>query len=75
MGRVSGRSCLVTGAARGIGRAAGEALLDDGADVCAAAINGVPVAEVAKIKKARAEAAGGRVTSATVDVAKRDQVR
>ena len=34
MGRVSGRSCIVTGAARGIGRAIGEALLDEGADVC-----------------------------------------
>ena len=33
MGRVSGRSCIVTGAARGIGRAIGEALLDEGADV------------------------------------------
>jgi meso-butanediol dehydrogenase/(S,S)-butanediol dehydrogenase/diacetyl reductase len=40
MGRVSGRSCIVTGAARGIGRAIGEALLDEGADVCFADING-----------------------------------
>ena len=41
MGRVSGRSCVVTGAARGIGRAIGEALLDEGADVCFADIDGV----------------------------------
>ncbi|MFT7311506.1 MAG: hypothetical protein ACI853_002005, partial [Paracoccaceae bacterium] len=33
MGRVTGRSCIVTGAAQGIGRAIGEALLHEGADV------------------------------------------
>ncbi|NCO21802.1 MAG: SDR family NAD(P)-dependent oxidoreductase, partial [Rhodobacterales bacterium] len=47
MGRVSGRACIVTGAAQGIGRAIGEALLDEGADVCFADINGEKVAEVA----------------------------
>jgi NAD(P)-dependent dehydrogenase (short-subunit alcohol dehydrogenase family) len=44
MGRVSGRVCIVTGAAQGIGRAIGEALLDEGADVCFADINGDQVA-------------------------------
>ena len=75
MGRVSGRSCLVTGAARGIGRAIGEALLDEGADVCFADINGALAAEVAEANRARAEAGGGRAMSATVDVTRRDQVR
>ena len=75
MGRVTGRVCLVTGAGRGIGRAIGEALLDEGADVCFADINGEQVARVAEDNRARAKTAGGRVMSAAVDVTQRDQVR
>ena len=54
MGRVSNRSCIVTGAARGIGRAIGEALLDEGADVCFADINGDLVQLVADRNAPRA---------------------
>jgi meso-butanediol dehydrogenase/(S,S)-butanediol dehydrogenase/diacetyl reductase len=75
MGRLSGRSCIVTGAARGIGRAIGEALLCEGADVCFADIDGDKVAEVAASNLASAEAAGGKVTHASVDVTDRMQVR
>ncbi|WP_298922371.1 SDR family NAD(P)-dependent oxidoreductase [uncultured Roseobacter sp.] len=75
MGRVSGRSCIVTGAAQGIGRAIGEALLDEGADVCFADINGEKVAEVAKTNQARADQHGSKITHAAVDVTNRDQVR
>ncbi|SDU17804.1 SDR family NAD(P)-dependent oxidoreductase [Stappia sp. ES.058] len=75
MGRVSGRTCLVTGAAQGIGRAIGEALLDEGADVCFADINGEKVAHVAGENAERAAAGGGKVMSAAVDVSKREQVR
>ncbi|MFN3147353.1 MAG: SDR family oxidoreductase [Paracoccaceae bacterium] len=75
MGRVTGRSCIVTGAARGIGRAIGEALVDEGADVCFADINGDLVAEVADANAARARDAGARVTHAAVDVTDRAQVR
>ncbi|KPP87558.1 MAG: meso-butanediol dehydrogenase / (S,S)-butanediol dehydrogenase / diacetyl reductase [Rhodobacteraceae bacterium HLUCCA08] len=75
MGRVSGRSCIVTGAAQGIGRAIGEALLDEGADVCFADINGAKVAEVAAANADRAAAQGARVTHAAVDVTDRAQVR
>ncbi|SFB74050.1 SDR family NAD(P)-dependent oxidoreductase [Tropicimonas isoalkanivorans] len=75
MGRVSDRSCIVTGAAQGIGRAIGEALLDEGADVCFADINGAKVAEVAQANQARAERSGARVAHAPVDVTNRDQVR
>ncbi|MBI1417946.1 MAG: SDR family oxidoreductase [Limimaricola sp.] len=75
MGRVTGRSCIVTGAARGIGRAIGEALLDEGADVCFADIDAGKVREVAEANAARAAAKGGKVTWAGVDVTKRDQMR
>lgn len=75
MGRVSGRACIVTGAAQGIGRAIGEALLDEGADVCFADINAAKVEEVAQANAARARAGGGRVTHAVVDVTDRGQVR
>ncbi len=75
MGIMSGRSCIVTGAAQGIGRAIGEALLDEGADVCFADLQGEKAAEVAAANERRAADNGGRVMSATVDVTKRDQVQ
>lgn len=75
MGRVSGRACIVTGAAQGIGRAIGEALLDEGADVCFADINAEKVAEVAGANADRAKAGGGRVMSAAVNVTDREAVR
>lgn len=70
MGRVTGRSCIVTGAAQGIGRAIGEALLAEGAAVCFADINADKVAEVAK-----ANASKGHAISCAVDVTNRDMVR
>lgn len=75
MGRVSGRACIVTGAAQGIGRAIGEALLDEGADVCFADINAEKVAEVAAANADRAKAGGGRVMSVAVNVTDREAVR
>lgn len=71
---MTGRSCIVTGAAQGIGRAIGEALLDEGADVCFADLNGDKAAEAAAANEQRASESGGRVMSALVDVSKRDQV-
>lgn len=73
MGRVSGRSCIVTGAAQGIGRAIGEALLDEGAEVCFADINADKVAAVANANKIRI-GDGARVTHAHVDVTQRRSV-
>lgn len=75
MARVSGRSCIVTGAARGIGRAIGEALVDEGADVCFADIDAAGARDAAQANAARAAASGARVTHAGVDVTDREQVR
>lgn len=75
MGRVTGRSCIVTGAAQGIGRAIGEALLDEGADVCFADMNADLVKQVAEANTQRAADNGGRVTFAVVDVSDRVQVK
>ena len=75
MGRVTGRSCIVTGAAQGIGRAIAEALLDEGADVCFADINGAKVAQVATTNAVRAVRLGGKVTHAQVDLSDRTSVK
>jgi meso-butanediol dehydrogenase/(S,S)-butanediol dehydrogenase/diacetyl reductase len=53
-------------------RAIGEALLDEGADVCFADIDGDKVAEVAASNRAPPRPAGGKVTHASVDVTDRD---
>ncbi len=53
----------MTGAAQGIGRAIGEALLDEGADVCFADINGDKVAEVAEANRSRMNVRASKVTS------------
>lgn len=75
MGNMSGRSCIVTGAAQGIGRAIGEALLDEGADVCFADLNAEKLVEVQDANSERASANGGKVTTSVVDVTERDQVQ
>lgn len=75
MGIMSGRSCIVTGAAQGIGRAIGEALLDEGADVCFADLNAEKLVEVDAANQERSGSNGGKVTTAVVDVTERDQVQ
>ena len=75
MGTMTGRSCVVTGAARGIGRAIGEALLREGADVCFADLDGDRAEAVATANRARAEQHGGKVIASPVDVTDRAQVR
>mgnify|MGYP003112645467 FL=1 len=75
MGRLSGKVCIVTGAAQGIGRAIGEALLDEGAQVCFADINGDKVAEVATANRTRMGGRAAAVTCAQADVTDRDTVR
>jgi meso-butanediol dehydrogenase/(S,S)-butanediol dehydrogenase/diacetyl reductase len=72
---VEGRACIVTGAARGIGRAIAEALLDQGAKVCFADVNAEQVAEVAAQNRARHDGPDSAVMSVGVDVRNRAQVR
>jgi len=72
---VEGRVCIVTGAARGIGRAIGEALLDEGATVCFADLNAAQVEEVAQANRKRAGVADDSVISAGVDVRGRADMR
>lgn len=73
MGRVSGRACIVTGAAQGIGRAIAEALLKEGASVCFADINGEKVSEAASLNQKTY--GDSKVTHAQVDVTDRTAVR
>lgn len=74
MSSVAGRVCIVTGAARGIGRAIGEALLDEGASVCFADIDGDGVAHVVEQNRSRLNNSALNATSAKVDVTDRAQV-
>lgn len=75
MGNMTGRSCIVTGSAQGIGRAIGEALLDEGGNVCFADLDGEKAAEVAAANDQRASNHGGKVMSVQVDVVEREQVQ
>jgi meso-butanediol dehydrogenase/(S,S)-butanediol dehydrogenase/diacetyl reductase len=72
---VEGRVCIVTGAARGIGRAIAEALLDAGAKVCVADQNAEQVAAVAEANRQRLGSSRDTVISFGVDVRDRAQTR
>jgi NAD(P)-dependent dehydrogenase (short-subunit alcohol dehydrogenase family) len=70
MGRLSGRTAIVTGAASGIGRATAGAMAREGANVVVADINGPGAEEVASSIKA----AGGSALSCPVDISDEGQV-
>lgn len=75
MGRMSGRNCLVTGAARGMGRAIADDLLREGGNVVYADIDD-GIGEVAAAATERVGTDGiGRAVGTTVDVTDRQQVR
>ena len=75
MGRLSNRTCMVTGSARGIGRAIGDVLLREGANVVYADRD-PGVSDVAA--KARERVGGetaGKASFAVVDVTSRSETR
>jgi meso-butanediol dehydrogenase / (S,S)-butanediol dehydrogenase / diacetyl reductase len=74
MGTLNGRSALVTGAARGIGRAISEALLREGANVALCDIDPI-VSDVAKTIGGKNDGQSGRAIGVTADASKRDDVR
>lgn len=69
--RLSGKACIVTGAARGIGKGIGMRLIDEGAEVVFADLNGKQAEESAD----EARKKGGKAISVTVDVTERKQVK
>ena len=68
--RLEGKSCIVTGAGRGIGRGIAVRLADEGATVCVADIDGASAEEATS----EIQAAGGKSLVSVVDVADRAQV-
>jgi NAD(P)-dependent dehydrogenase (short-subunit alcohol dehydrogenase family) len=70
MGKSSGRVCLVTGAAKGIGRAVAARLADDGASVALADVDEDAVVRAAE----ELRSAGADVTAHRVDVAQSREV-
>ena len=69
--RLDGKACIVTGSARGIGKAIGLRLVTEGASVVFADVNGEQAEEAASEARSR----GGSAISVQVDVTKRDEVR
>jgi meso-butanediol dehydrogenase/(S,S)-butanediol dehydrogenase/diacetyl reductase len=69
--RLKGKSCIVTGAARGIGKGIGLSLIAEGADVAFADLDG----EQADAAAAEARKSGGKAIGIKVDVTVRAQQR
>ena len=71
MGRLDGRTCVITGAARGIGRGIAQGLAQEGAAVVVADIN----EEGAKVVAEAIRGSGGRAVGIGCDVSERASVR
>ena len=74
MGRLSGKTCMVTGAARGIGASIADALLREGGNVVYADLDDHVTIFAGKAKD-RAHAQDGRAIGVKLDVTDRKQVR
>ena len=68
--RLAGKTCLITGAARGMGAAVAEKYAEEGAKICVADLNLEGCQEVV----ARIKANGGEAIAVSLDVTKRDQM-
>jgi meso-butanediol dehydrogenase/(S,S)-butanediol dehydrogenase/diacetyl reductase len=68
--RLTGKHCLITGAARGMGAAAAESYASEGAKVCVADLDLEGCQSVVE----RIKAAGGEAVAVKLDVTKRDQM-
>ncbi|MFN8456918.1 MAG: glucose 1-dehydrogenase [Anaerolineae bacterium] len=69
--KLQGKVCIITGAARGMGKAFGLRFASEGASVVFADLNAAQAEEAAQECRGQ----GGQAISAAVDVAKRDQVK
>jgi meso-butanediol dehydrogenase/(S,S)-butanediol dehydrogenase/diacetyl reductase len=69
--RLDGKSCIVTGAARGIGRGIARRLADEGGRVCVADVNAAGAEETASL----IAEAGGQALAVSCDVTDRESVR
>jgi len=69
--RLEGKTCLITGAARGIGAAVAEYYAEQGAKVCVADVNLTGCQEVVS----RIEAKGGTAVAVALDVTDREQMK
>jgi meso-butanediol dehydrogenase / (S,S)-butanediol dehydrogenase / diacetyl reductase len=74
LGRLSGKTCMVTGAARGIGASIADALLREGGNVVYADVDD-HITTIGGKAKDRAHAQGGRAVGFKLDVTDRKQVR
>ena len=74
LGRLSGKTCMVTGAARGIGASIADALLREGGNVVYADLDDHVTSFAGKAKD-RAHAQDGRAIGVKLDVTDRKQVR
>jgi meso-butanediol dehydrogenase/(S,S)-butanediol dehydrogenase/diacetyl reductase len=68
--RLTGKHCLITGAARGMGAAAAESYASEGAKVCVADLD----LEGCQAVVERIKANGGEAVAVKLDVTKRDQM-
>lgn len=71
MAKLDGRTCMITGAAQGIGQGMAKRLGAEGANVCAADVNGEGAEAVAE----EIRSAGGRAIGVGCDVGERESVR